>query len=367
MMITARHTYQWLWGCLLTGCLLLFVACADDDSEEPQGGTLRLLSVTRQGETTPEVVTEGAIRLFIATADNYTSGSFSGSNSVWTNTGAAVKENTQYYIYGYMPNNNTVVSDASIIEKPAGGDYSDGAVMTLSGLPVLTSEDICVIVGVGDAAATAAQGVYGYTSGIAGENPVNLLMGHLYTQLQLRFCVDKDYYALRRIHLKAVNVNSTYVASGEKVTATVNLAAGSGLSADRVSFSDPAATRPTTPESLPLLKLGDTDLGTDGYIDLVVAPEQGAESPVYTVLSNIVNCPYSLFDGNGTYLSLECTYDVYDSADNLKIRENCTSVNKIKVDSQAPGMRKVLTLTVEPTYLYVLADPDLDNPTIHVN
>lgn len=352
MMITARHTYQWLWGCLLTGCLLLFVACADDDVEEPQGGTLRLSSVTRQGETTPEVVTEGAIRLFIATADNYTSGSFNGSNSVWTNSGANVKENTQYYIYGYMPHDNDVVSSTSSIAKPAGGDYSDGAVMTLSGLPVLTSDDICVVVGVGDASAPAAQGVYGYTSGIAGANPVNLLMGHLYTQLQLQFCVDKDYYALRRIHLKTVNVNSTYVTSGTKITAAVNLAAGSGLSVDRVSFSDPETTRPTTPESFTLLTGGDVNL---------------AGAPEYTVLSNAVNCPYRLFDGDGTYLSLECTYDVYDSEDILLIRENCTSVNKIKVDSQAPGMRKVLTLTVEPTYLYVLADPDLDNPTIHVN
>lgn len=357
MMITARHTYQWLWGCLLTGCLLLFVACADDDVEEPQGGTLRLSSVTRQGETTPEEVTEGTVRLFIATADNYTSGSFSGSNNVWTNSGANVSENTQYYIYGYMPHGNNVVSSTSIIEKPAGGDYSDGARMTLRDLPVLTSEDICVIVGVGDATATAAQGVYGYTSGIYtpgidGENPVNLLMGHLYTQLQLRFCVDKDYYALRRIHLKTVKVNSTYVASGTKITATVNLAAGSGLSADRVGFSDPATTTPSTPETFPLL--------TDGDLNLAVAPD-------YTELSNTVNCPYRIFDGDGTYLSLECTYDVYESATNLKIRENCTSVNKIKVDSQAPGMKKVLTLTVEPTYLYVLADPDLDNPTIHVN
>ncbi len=363
-MITARHTYQWLWGCLLTGCLLLFVACADDDVEEPQGGTLRLSSVTRQGETTPEVVKEGTVRLFIATADNYTSGSFSGAvdqtdptKTIWTNSGATVKENTQYYIYGYMPYNNNVVSSTSSIAKPT-GDYSDGAIMTLSGLPVLTSEDICVIVGVGDATAAAVQGVYGYTSGIYttqdinDKNPVNLLMGHLYTQLQLRFCVDKDYYALRHIRLKTVKVNSTYVASGTKITATVNLAAGSGLSAERVSFSEPATTSPSTPETLPLL--------TGGDVNLAVAPD-------YTELSNTVNCPYRLFDGDGTYLSLECTYDVYDSADNnLLIRKDCKSVNKIKVDRQAPGMRKVLTLTVEPTYLYVLADPDLDNPTIKI-
>ena len=355
MKITARHRYQWLWDSLLIGGLLLFVACSEDSDIESQG-TLQLSSVTREGETTPEVVSDGNVRLFVAAASAYTSGSFSGTSGTWTNSGASVKENTQYYFYGYMPNDNAVVSSTSSIAVPAGGNFSNGAIMTLSGLPVFTNEDICVIVGVKRVEDTSTtlptKGEYGYLSGITSKNHVNLLMDHLYTKLQLQFCVDKDYYALRRIHLKTVTLKSTYVAKDAKVTATVNLAAGSGLSADRVGFSDPAAARPDTPETFSLL--------TDGDVDL-------AEAPAYTELGNTVNCPYRLFDGDGTYLSLECTYDVYDNTNTLQIRENCTSVNKIKVDSQAPGMRKVLTLTVEPTYLYVLADPDLDNPTIYIN
>lgn len=357
MKITARHRYQWLWGCLLTGGLLLFVACADDSSDEPQV-TLQLSSVTREGETTPtpEEVESGSIRLFIATADDYTSGSFNGTSGTWTNNGAAVKENTQYYFYGYMPNDNNVVnSTSSSITKPSSGDYSKGVTMTLSGLPVLTTEDICVIVGVqrvtNDTKSVATKGAYGYLSGVANENHVNLLMDHLYTKLQLRFCVEKDYYALRRIHLKTVTLKSSYVAKDTKVTATVNLKAGSGVSVEGVTFSDPAATRPDTPETISLL--------TDGDVNL-------SEAPAYTELGNTVNCPYRLFDNDGTYLSVVSTYDVYDAKNNLLIRENCTAENKIKLNNVEPGMRKVLTLTVAPTYLYVLADPDLDNPTIKI-
>ena len=371
MMITARHRYQWLWGCLLTGCLLLFVACADDSSDEPKGDTLQLSSVTREGESSPEEVTEGDIKLFVTISNTSTSGSFNRNNGavIWTNTGAAVKENTQYYFYGYMPNDVDVVYSGSVATPSEGGDFSNGADMALHGLPVFTAEDICVVVGVkrvtDESTTVATKGEYGYLSGIAKQNHVNLLMDHLYTQLKLRFCVDKDYYALRRIHLKTVTLKSSYVARGATIDATVKLRPNNGLAADKVYYSNPVVTRPTEQELCQLLKAGDTDLGTNGYIDLVVAPEQGAESPTYSELSNTVNCPHCLFDPDGTYLSINSTYDVYDTKGNL-IREDCPSENKIKVYNAAPGMRKILTLTVAPTYLYVLADPDLDNPTIKI-
>jgi hypothetical protein len=185
-------------------------------------------------------------------------------------------------------------------------------------------------------------------------------MGHLYSQLQLRFCVDKTYYALRCIHLKEVKLKSTYVAKGGTVTATVSLRDGKGLTG-QVAYSDPVATIPETPAELPLL--------TDD-VELVVEPDANAEDPVYTVLSNTVNCAHCLFTANGAYLSVETKYDVYDR-DNSKghgnlIRANCKATNKIQVSGMAPGVRKMLTLTVAPTYLYMLSDPDLDNPTIYI-
>ena len=166
-------------------------------------------------------------------------------------------------------------------------------------------------------------------------------MGHLYSQLQLRFCVDKTYYALRCIHLKEVKLKSTYVANDGTVTATVSLRDGKGLTG-QVAFSDPAATTPTTPEEM--------SLPIGGNEELKVEPEANAANPEYTVLPKTVNCAPCLFTANGAYLSVETTYDVYDrdktQVHGNLIRANCKATNKIQVSGMAPGVRKMLTLTV---------------------
>jgi hypothetical protein len=73
-----------------------------------------------------------------------------------------------------------------------------------------------------------------------------------------------------------------------------------------------------------------------------------------------------------TDFTLVCQYDVYDTNGNL-IRENQTAENKINVNSLFTttislqrGTRYILYLTVNPTYLYMMSEPDLDNPTIEV-
>ena len=362
---------RWLGSMLM---LLQVVACADDSDngnvkDEPQGSQLRLSSATREGEGSTTNVTEGDIRVFVTTKDALAyEGSFNknSTEAIWNSNNLAIKENTQYYIYGFMPNTEAVTGS---IAKPAGGDYSAGADLTLSGLPVFTDEDYRVIIGVqrvtdSETFTPATEGHYGYLSGIASQNYVNLLMGHLYSQLQLRFCVDKTYYALRRIHLKEVKLKSAYVAKGGTVTATVSLRDGKGLT-EQVTYSDPVATIPETPADWPLLTGGNVD------VELEVEPEANAENPVYTVLSNTVYCAPCLFTANGAYLSIETTYDVYDRDKTQEhgnlIRENCKATNKIQVSGMAPGVKKMLTLTVAPTYLYMLSDPDLDNPTVHVN
>ena len=354
--------------------LVLVVACADDSdnsnvNDEPQGSQLRLSSATREGSNTN--VIEGDIRVFVTRKDVETpdfTGSFNkiSTAAIWNSNNLAIKENTQYYIYGYMPNTEAVTAS---IARPAGCDYSAGAELTLSGLPVFADEDYRVIIGVqrvtdGETFTPATEGHYGYLSGIASQNYVNLLMGHLYSQLQLRFCVEKNYYALRCIHLKEVKLKSAYVAYGGTVTAMVSLRDGKGLTG-QVAFSDPAATTPATLEEMSLLTGGNEEE------ELKVEPDANAEDPVYTVLSKTVNCAPCLFAANGAYLSVETTYDVYDRDKTQKhgnlIRANCKATNKIQVSGMAPGVRKTLTLTVAPTYLYMLSDPDLDNPTVHVN
>ena len=73
-----------------------------------------------------------------------------------------------------------------------------------------------------------------------------------------------------------------------------------------------------------------------------------------------------------TKLELTSTYDVYDRKGNL-VRENSKATNTIPLDifsGQSEfyrGSRYTITLTVNPTYLYVLSEDELDSPTLVVN
>ena len=62
-------------------------------------------------------------------------------------------------------------------------------------------------------------------------------------------------------------------------------------------------------------------------------------------------------------LTLVCTYDVYDKQGNL-VRQECTAENKLQSVTLTRGEWRTVNLTVNPTYLYVLSEPDLDNPTV---
>ena len=356
-MIKASNIYRWLWGSLMLMGLLLQAACSDDSSDEPQGGNLRLPSVTRVGDD-HDHITDGGIKMFVCTKkDEQLSGDFDW-NSGWENKSVSVKENTQYYFYGYMPKNDDDYTGS--VEKPDGSDFSGGADLKIEGLPIFTSKDVLVVVGVQKIEAEqtsehalTSEGNYGYLSGLAADNYVNLLMDHLYSQLKLRFCVDRYYYELRRIRLTSVQLTSSY---GKTVTATIRLRAGRRGLAGQVDYAVGTAGSVTHD----LLKSTDTPL------DLAVAPDNGAESPVYTELATI-NCPQSILTVSGNYLSIVSTYDVYNTTGKI-VREGCTSTNKVKIESDAaPGMKKTLTLTVAPTYIYMLSDEDLDNPTITCN
>jgi hypothetical protein len=65
---------------------------------------------------------------------------------------------------------------------------------------------------------------------------------------------------------------------------------------------------------------------------------------------------------------METTYNVYDRKGNL-IRKDCKAKNVLNLPTGGltRGQKYTFNLTVNPTYLYVLSDPDLDNPTITVN
>ena len=169
-------------------------------------------------------------------------------------------------------------------------------------------------------------------------------MAHLYTGLEVKFKLDADYAKLRSIHLKEVKL--TYTAG--TVSATVNILAGQGIGAP--NFTSTSASSQET--SL----LGTTD------------PEVVLDKTAVTTAVSLkeVYCVPTLFTDNPT-MTLTSTYDVYDKKGTKlgeRTSENTISTAWTDANPAAPGKKKTITLTVKPTYLYILSDNDLDNPII---
>lgn len=377
-MIKDRMTYRWLWCCLIAGGLLL-AGCSDDSSEpseQPvtpeQGSPLLLQAVTRTNGATqignascPDIkaflATESELMEFMENENNtFVSkkyGIFHYDSDAtppgWTSN-ITVKEERQYYMYGYMPANLSNETPT----KPEGGNFSDGIDFVFNNLPDITTTDYSVIIGVqrfdgssseliGPSLVNVEEGNYSYQSGIVGKNYVNLLMGHLYSSLQLSFKIDDEYSRLRSIRLKEVTLNSTF----GNVKTTVKIRKGMGVGTPTFTQVEGGSSNPP----VEFLKLSDPPVTIDrNYI-------VNAKT-----LDKLVYCAPGIFDVNGTYVSITSTYDVLDKKGNsLGVR---TSTNKLKItaSSLVPGQKKNVVLTVSPTYLYVLSDGDLDNPVITI-
>ena len=366
-MMTEKMTYRWLWSCLIAGGLVLLSGCSgSSEDDQQQFDILQFRAITRTegafvipNEEIPASDTN--IKLFLATLaptnedpNHYSvvEGTCSYSDQWSSSSSLKVKEETPYYLYGYMP--SSISATQSALE---GDDYSKGISLEFTGLPAITSKDICVLVGVQRVETksteptelpTITEGQYGFRTGIKGKNYLNLLMAHLYTRVKVSFKIDSDYAELRSIHLKKVTLTSKY-ADGESVT--LNLRSGQGIGSPTFpSGSEGAEDHTVTlfkstaviPEKVLDKTLGDTPLALD--------------LPAYCRPMGLA----------GTYhLTLTTTYDVYDSKGNL-IRQNCTATNKLPDLEAVRGQRVQVNMTVNPTYLYVLSEPDLDSPTITI-
>ena len=292
--------------------------------------------------------------------DKDAKGVFSFQDSKWGSS-FYLPQAGSYYLYGFMSNGGNLDN-----LTPAAEGYNAGATLNMTGLPTATSSDICVIVGVKKGVETPASsgnysgigiqvGQFGYTID-AGQNHVFLLCDHLYAALRLRIKVDETYHALRHIKLKKVWVKDCKNGEGNTLTSKSN-AVISLLS------NDTGAS--------PIQSLDFTNDGTNTVVDM-------EQSPLYDNTEGLdLTTEYKYVQGymapiGMTEFTLVSQYDVYDTNGNL-IRENQTAENKIRISSLftattslVRGTRYTLKLTVNPTYLYMLSEPDLDNPTIEV-
>ena len=253
-----------------------------------------------------------------------------------------------YYIYGFMP---TIESAKIAISQPTGEgkSYADGAVLTTTtGLNALTNSDICAIVGV--------KGWKNHTTPIEdvgiqlgqfklnadedGDN-VYVLLDHLYAALEVDLKIDYSYRQLRSVKLTKLEMQSPKAAS-LTVTLTPNETNTSPLTVEQSMTAGSS-------QWVTIYDGAEKELKTDGETDVwqhflsFVAP------------------------GDNKTFKMRTTYNVYDRKGNL-IRRGCTAENTLTLPSETTlqrGEKFVFYLTVEPTYLYVLSDPDLDNPTIN--
>lgn len=275
-----------------------------------------------------------------------------------------------FLLYGYMPYNTAEVEIA-----PKNSNYAEGATLTFNNMSCISTKDICVIVGAshGTNASTPVSlqtGKFNCTikaGGEGNENYLFLLCDHLYAKLEFTFRVDNSepykYASLRTIKLRRLELMS-YTYTHENLSdLTVMKKKGEiavNLNTNTTSTSPIDGTIFFTPDV--------TSEDMDPV--LLFDGEKELKSNEYTTETGYV--PYFNLGGSGKVLYvLRSTYDVYDNKNNL-IRKGCVAENTIvplerfNIKQLARGSKYTLQLTVMPTYLYVLSEPDLDNPTISV-
>ena len=278
--------------------------------------------------------------------------------------------NATYHLYGFMP--KVDVNDKVTVE-PYDDDVSDdspasfdkGAVLTMNNLNALTANDICVIVGLkgygkGEGNTTVPSdmsgrlGYFDYYPETEGDY-IFLLVDHLYAGLQFNMRLGPEYSKLRSIKVKNLKLKSAPVIGEsdvvETVTVEVTIAANTG---------GDTTTDPLRSVVIKKIVRGTSPMATEIY---------NGEPKTLPTGDNYENFFACLCPSTNQRFILETTYDVYDK----NVDENHPDGNLISKDrvarneigltyDLARGQMHHINITVEPTYLYVMSDPDLNNP-----
>lgn len=294
--------------------------------------------------------------------------SYTSASNDWQANIARLDANLDYRIFGFSPIDAANSSDnVSMSLLPSSTNYADGAQLTISGLKVLTLSDPCVIVGV-----TAPDvnnnynlqwGKFDFTfkeGTIDVTDYIGILLDHIYSRYNFSIKIDADYAQLRTIRvtkmtLEALHDDGTQVLGS--VTATVSIQANTTNTnpITSVTYSRNAGTRSVT-------IFDKTDNAT--YPNGIVLDKNA---------TNFQQAGFCHAPGDQRWFRLTTQYEVFDRQ-GKHIRTN-TAVNTFntanfkgnKITSTAPGMEHTIQIVVNPTYLYMLSDWDLDNPTMTVN
>lgn len=330
---------------------------------EVDGDPIWLVAATRASDIGPADESHSPIQIFLISGDNETSMtykreglfSFDSATNRWSST-IGLKD-VWNSIYGFSPANAAYCD----IKPASGTSYHSGAVMTMKDINAASGEDLCVIVGVRHS--TTSDDVVPdrgqFTFKKEDDNYLTLLLDHVFASIDFKVRIGADYSKRRFVKIKKLELQSDYKLNDVTVTQTPG-------STTFVYHKEAV----TGSEDKPTGIVYDFTLDTD---------PQNKEGKDLTV-TGITFPGYFAPDEEGTIakgLSLVFTYDVYVIDNNNKIgsrvRENCVAVNSLKgifTSLNTPlkrGQKIVITLTVEPTYLYQLSDDELDNPTITID
>lgn len=268
---------------------------------------------------------------------------------VHTWTSRVALEDGVYYFYGYMPKEE---AGTSVSIAPYNGDYAEGAVLTFTNLNAVTAKDVNIIAGVKGydtplpTDMSGRLGHFGYNPSTEGDK-LYLLTEHLFSGIEFQIKVNSKYDELRTIKLKSFKLkadkadNHTNPNPLKTVTATVTLK--DGATSPTVEFSNPVYASDGNAAEM---SEGEGKLLTTEYQSFMAFMCPASGSVITTNLNYV----------------LETTYDVYDKKGNL-VRENQTASNAIKLENAlSAGTKREVKIEVNPTFLYVLSDADLDNP-----
>ena len=269
-----------------------------------------------------------------------------------------------YYVYGFTP---SAAADDAVIERlpEPDGDFKNGAKLTIKGLRT-AGYDACVTIGAKegpdadhDNGLTAGDFKFDLKTGESVKNYLYLLFDHLSSALSISIKVDGTYNTLRTIKLKQLSLQT---------------ATETGLMAEKADVE---------------VTLNHNDMGTNPITTLTYTPTgtSGTGTPVFQTDNGLTLTPgYKSFLSHFLPISgvtkvvVTCTYDIYDKnvtaehPDGNLIRKDSKATNTIRLADIIPyfpgvqrGWKYGINMTVVPTYLYMLSEPDLENPRMVVN
>ena len=332
-----RNIYTSMLAALQIGWGCLFMGCTDSNTNESPGEPLRIVGMTRSGDET-NVSDPMSVKLFLDDGNTTPIPSDILTYPTSTTTSLRVKPGADYHVFGFLPSNaNGTNGNSSVAVN------SNTATLTIENLAPLSTDDVCVVIGVKGKLASNEKVVAGSFKYHAPENTeegfgVSLLVDHLFAAMDFNLSVDATYDAIRTIKLKKVVMKST---GAQKVTAVITLTMNNN------------GTNPIT-------NIEFTPSGTAQDELILYKSEQGTALDVTTPIE------FTGFYGAGisslgSTLSIESTYDIYDKDGNLIDKDRKAVNNLATVLSEITRGKKVnLNMKVIPTYLYVLSDTDAE-------